>query len=234
MARDSRQPKPETTDNAPNELLPPEEHVEQLIVRMGGFWRNSVAPYWRVIVAVILAMVVVALAVRLVQRRQTARIARAWQQVSFARAAEEAVHEKSLKRIAEENKTHIVAQVAAFRLAKSTYADGDYEKALDQFNAFLKQYPESPLRTEARLGQAYSLESNGQYELAAETFTDVAEASDSDIVVAQAYLGAGRCYQEAGNIEDARAAFENAHANAARSMFGSAALDALKALDANG
>lgn len=226
MAKQHRKARPSTPgDRDSTTESTAEMTADAMLSRVNEFVTNTLAPRAGLIVALVLAVVVIALGLRLHVQNQNTQLARAWQTVEGADS------EVALTEIAQSQKGRMVGGMALFSLAKTAYEEGDFEGAVVHFDAFLKSYPASDLADDARLGRAYALEELENYDEAAVAFQDSGAEADTPMMRAQAYLGAGRCLAALDKDEKAREALENARAEAdENSMLADAARYALQSL----
>ena len=121
-----------------------------------------------------------------------------------------------------------LGEKASFRLARKLFDDGQHDAAATSFADFCSRYPASRFAADARLGKAYALEAGATLEAAQQAFDEAAQAATDPALAAQAYLGAGRCAQERGELGAAKTFYENAIASATTGVYRDQAAIALK------
>lgn len=88
------------------------------------------------------------------------------------------------------------AAARAMLLAAGTlFTDAKYAEARVQFDRFLRDYPDSPLRGEALLGSGACLEAQGEKAKAAEIYKDIVDHHSGEAITARAKLALARCYE---------------------------------------
>lgn len=96
--------------------------------------------------------------------------------------------------------------LARFYAADALYRLGEYDQALELWQAFDSDDP--MLAAAALAGQAAVYENKGEHERAAELYRRAADRYDNPVVTPQYLLRAGRNYEAAGNLEAARRMYE--------------------------
>jgi predicted negative regulator of RcsB-dependent stress response len=88
------------------------------------------------------------------------------------------------------------AAARALLIAGGIYFDSNkFTDAQTQFEKFLKEYPESPLSSEAMLGVAASLEAQGKKDEAAAKYKELIDRRSGDSVMPQAKSALARIYE---------------------------------------
>lgn len=100
---------------------------------------------------------------------------------------------------------------ALIAIADLALNDGDNEKALEAYERFVKEYPDTYMLTAAAYeGKATALSNLEQYEEAGEAYDRVIRMADAAHVEASLLLKAARCYEKAGKHEEALKRVERA------------------------
>jgi predicted negative regulator of RcsB-dependent stress response len=105
------------------------------------------------------------------------------------------------RQIIEEHGSSSAAPWARMRLAQLLALRQEWEKAAAQYEAVIAGYENETLRNAARAGLASVREDLGEFEEAAALYAQVATSLPVYLV------DAGRCYEMAGNLDGARAAY---------------------------
>ncbi len=96
--------------------------------------------------------------------------------------------------------------LARFYAADALYRLGEYDQALELWEAFDSDDP--MLAAAALAGQAAVYENKGEYARAAELYRRAADRYDNPVVTPHYLLRAGHNYEAAGNLEAARRMYE--------------------------
>ncbi len=88
------------------------------------------------------------------------------------------------------------------------FARGNYAEAQTQFQRFGRDYPDSPLRGQALLGNAACLDAMVKPDEAAEAYKRLVEQRPGETVVNQARFALARIHESQGRLEQARALYE--------------------------
>ena len=101
------------------------------------------------------------------------------------------------------------AAARALLVAGGIYFDSNkFADAQKQFENFLSQYPESPLRSEAMIGVAASLEAQGKKDEAAAKYKELIDRRSGDPVMPQAKSALARIYESQNKPELALALYK--------------------------
>ena len=98
---------------------------------------------------------------------------------------------------------------AVFFLANTHFLAGNYDSALVFFQRYLnlkKRRPEFTVSAEEAIAQC--LEEVGRYKEAADAYLKVQREHPDSELAPDALMGAGRCYELAGDLEQARKAYQ--------------------------
>lgn len=98
---------------------------------------------------------------------------------------------------------------AALLAGGAFYADNKYAEAKAQFDRFLREYPQSPLRGGALYGSAACLEAQGKTSEAAAAYKDIVDHHSSEPVVPRAKLALARSYEAQKQTEAAFNLYED-------------------------
>jgi len=90
-------------------------------------------------------------------------------------------------------------QHVKLREATSLYTAGDYPAAQAAFEAFTRDFPNSPLLAEASYGAAVSLEAQGKSSEALTRYQEVTTQFPDSSLVGRARLGQARSYEQQGD-----------------------------------
>ncbi len=96
-----------------------------------------------------------------------------------------------------------VGEKADFDAAVTTMEAGDHTTAAGQFEAFLNNYPGSPLATDARLMRGAALEAAGQNTQAARAFLDAFSVDPNGSKAPEALFLLGRSLGRIGQVDEA-------------------------------
>ena len=111
-----------------------------------------------------------------------------------------------LQQIADEYGGSQAGNLARFYAADALYQLGEYDRALEYFQAFDKE--ENLLGASAYAGEAAVYENQGNYEQAGEHYEQAALSYPNDATSPEYLLNAGQAYEEAGAFERAREAYQ--------------------------
>lgn len=112
-----------------------------------------------------------------------------------------------LQDVAENYKRTEASRVARILLGQRYYEEGDYDAAIDTYEAFLKKAnPKPELKAMAREGLAYAHEAKGDFAQAAVCYEELSKSSLTN-VQGWACLGMARCYERLGEEKKATDAY---------------------------
>jgi tetratricopeptide (TPR) repeat protein len=112
-----------------------------------------------------------------------------------------------LQDVAENYKRTEAGKVARILLGQRYYEEGDYDAAIDTYEAFLKKAnPKPELKAMAREGLAYAHEAKEDFAQAAICYEQLSKSSLTN-VQGWAYLGMARCYERLGEVQKATDAY---------------------------
>lgn len=107
-----------------------------------------------------------------------------------------------LQDVAENYKRTEASKVARILLGQRYYEAGDYDTAIDTYEAFLKKARKPELQAMAREGLAYAHEAKEDFTQAAICYEQLSESSLTN-VQGWACLGMARCYERLGEVRKA-------------------------------
>ena len=210
-----------TTDSMEATGLPV---VYEALMRVG----NTVRPHLPVLGAVGGGLLLVAVIALSVVTARGAKIARGYAELGEATTADEMLE------IAERYVKLPPGEAAAFRAAQQLLIEGRCDQACTRFSLFCREYPQSRDFVRARLGEAYGLEGDEKLIQAGKAFVEFVELArelaDDPELIAEAYVGAGRCAHSQGMLAEARKWYEAAVSSGSEGRYKDAALDELKEL----
>jgi TolA-binding protein len=105
-------------------------------------------------------------------------------------AAEDAL--QLLRQTREEYPWTAAAEQALVQIGNVHYQRGEYQEAVQGYQAYLEQYPSGPWGLLAGLGKGYALEAQERYEDAAATFRAFADRYQGHSLSAEALMGLAR------------------------------------------
>lgn len=137
---------------------------------------------------------------------ELADIVRVYEAGRFEQALDGTETSTGLVSIAEEYGSTPAGNLAAFYAADAFYQLGRTEEALEYFEAYDRE--ENFLGASALAGQAAANEDLGNFGEAASLYEEAAEFYPNEATSPQYLLDAGRNYEQAGELADARAMYE--------------------------
>ena len=112
-----------------------------------------------------------------------------------------------LQDVVENYKRTEASRVARILLGQRYYEEGDYDAAIDTYEAFLKKASAKPeLKAMAREGLAYAHEAKEDFAQAVICYEELSKSSLTN-VQGWAYLGMARCYEKLGEDQKATDAY---------------------------
>jgi len=112
-----------------------------------------------------------------------------------------------LQDVVENYKRTEASEVARIILGQRYYGQGDYDAAIDTYDAFLGKASRKPeLTAMAREGLAYAHEAKEDFAQAAICYEELSKSSLTN-VQGWAYLGMARCYEKLGEVRKATDAY---------------------------
>jgi TolA-binding protein len=187
-------------------------------------FQQQIKPHLKAVGGVVVAGLAVAVLVNSMLTHRRTRAAQAWADVRGSASKEALIETEKTHRGSE------IGALASLKLARQAYNEGNYEEAAARFATFIKDYPRHSLLENARLGQAYALEANGETLKAEESFTQLAQQTASSQMSAEAYVGAGRCAASQSKTAEAKKWYEKASQSESAGSYKQRAEDALKNL----
>ncbi|MFK7867665.1 MAG: tol-pal system protein YbgF [Roseobacter sp.] len=96
-----------------------------------------------------------------------------------------------------------VGEEQDFRVAQQALADGDYQRAADQFTQFQEKYPGGPLAAGADLGRGQALEALGETQMAARAYLQGFSADPTGTLAPQSLFLLGRSLGALNQVSEA-------------------------------
>jgi TolA-binding protein len=187
-------------------------------------FQQQIKPHIKAVGGVIVVGLAVAILVNLMLTQRRTNAAQAWADVRGSVSKEALIEAEKTHRGSE------IGALASLKLARQAYNEGKYDEAAARFATFIKDYPRHSLLDNARLGQAYALEANGETLKAEESFSQLAQQTASSLLSAEAYVGAGRCATSQSKTAEAKKWYEKATQLELASSYKQQAENALKNL----
>lgn len=128
-----------------------------------------------------------------------------YEQGRFQQALDGTNDARGLKEIADDFGGTNAGNLATYYAAHSYFQTEQYDQALTYFNRFEKD--QDFLGASAYAAQAAIYETRNDYQRAAQKYEQAASHFESDLTTPRYLLRAGRAYEEAGNYDDAAAAY---------------------------
>ena len=204
--------------NPPNKAITPSKHKlreDQVITAYAKSWdfydRNRKLVYG--ILAGIAVLVIAVVGYVFYMSRQEAKAGQemagavaAYERGEYRMALDGTDEWTGLLEIADDYGNTDAGNLAYFYAGDALYKLGEYDQALDMFEAFDKE--ENLLGAGAIAGEAAIHEIKGEFQEAGETYERAAEFYESDLTTPVYLFNAARAYEEAGAFEEAVAAYE--------------------------
>jgi tetratricopeptide (TPR) repeat protein len=168
--------------------------------------KQFIDAYGKPIVTGILVVLIAVAAIQLFTSRRQSRNAEAARQLGAATTIPD------FESIVENYGSTSSAPSALLAAAKLYYDNANYEIALAKYDAFIRDNPEAPMLTTAELGRIFCIEArNAEASLqeAANAYAAFAKANPDSFLVSQAIFGQARCFEQLGELENARAVYED-------------------------
>lgn len=177
----------------------------------GYFDENRNIVYGVIAGIVVLIALIVGWVVYQNQRSQEAEdllagIVGVYEEGSYQEALDGTVDHLGLLEIADEYGSTDAGNLAQFYAADALYNLGEYDRALEHFQAFDK--PDGFLGASAIAGAAAVYENREEFDRAADLYMQAAEFFENPLTSPQYLLSAGRAYESAGEFDEARRAYE--------------------------
>ncbi len=211
------------TENTPTKSAPTPRHhdemeeIKQLIERYGK-------PALTILIVVLIAIAAVLITVR----RNHSKEQTASALLSQARSIPD------LDAILSDYGKTAVAPNALLSLAKLYFDTSNYEIAYAKYEEFINKYPDHQMLPTAELGRIYCIEARNYDSALSDAATQfgafAAEHKDS-FLAPQAVFGQARCYEQLGQLEEARAVYEDFVANNTEGMWNMRAEDSLNQIN---
>ncbi len=190
------------TQQTPSKPAVPEHHHHDELAEVKQFIETYGKPLATAVLVVLVAVAV--FQITSTRRRNQAEQASA--RLSEARSIPD------LEAILSDFGKTAAAPQALLSLAKLYFDNGNYEIAFSKYEEFINTYPENRMLPTAKLGRAYCIEARN-YESAlqeaAVAFRDFAAENADSFLAPQAIFGQARCYEQLGQLEDARMVYED-------------------------
>lgn len=139
-------------------------------------------------------------------QQELARIVTVYEAGSYQQALDGTGEAPGLLSIVEEYGGTQPGNLARFYAADALFQLGEYDRAMEQFEAFEKG--ENILGASAYAGMASIYEVRGEYEEAGDYYMRAMEQFESGDLAPQYLLDAGRSYEEAGAFDEALRAYQ--------------------------
>lgn len=133
--------------------------------------------------------------------QELARIVRTYEQGNYRAALDGTGDAMGLLAIADEYGSTQAGNLATYYAADALYRIGEYDRALEFFQAF--DATEDFIGASALAAQAAIYSNRGELEQAAELYQDAAEQYPNSLTTPKYLMSAGRAYEEAGNYDAA-------------------------------
>ncbi len=189
------------------------------------FYYSYLKPYGKYVLYSVIIVLLAGGGVSFAIAAQKAEMAKAFDKLA------ESDSTKELQEIADKHSGSAVGALAAFRVARQVYEDGEYTESAEKFKKFVESYPGHELVPKAKVGRAYALEGAGRLQQAQDVF---AEAGNSEQIAEQiradALIGAARCAKERGEQDKAREFYRSAKSVTDAEMYVKRAESALSRL----
>lgn len=195
----------------------PAESDDRLFTLYARAWEfyhhNRVLVYGALVALLVIIGALVAYAVYQNQQGEEAQqllgnIVTVYEQGNYQQALEGTQGTPGLLTIADEYGGTQSGNLARFYAADALYQLGEYDRALEYFQAFDKE--ENVLGASAYAGEAAVYENQGEYETAGDRYRQAATVYESEATSPRYLIQAGRAYEEAGAYEEARQVFQQA------------------------
>jgi tetratricopeptide (TPR) repeat protein len=151
------------------------------------FYRAWILPYWRHALVLLCLVLLAVVVVQTIAGRKKAREAQAFLALSEAEDID------ALKGVAEDYPSQVAGVQAEIDVARKLYEEGKYDQAATRFAMIAKKDVEPAFSRAARLGEAYALEADGEFQSAEKRFAGLAEELEQNSAIVDAYMAAGRC-----------------------------------------
>ena len=112
-------------------------------------------------------------------------------------------------KVANEHAGTVAAARALLQAGTILFDQGKYAEAQTQFQRFIRDYSESPLRGNAMLGNAACLDALAKPEEAAAAYRSVSEQRAGEPAATQAKFALARIYESQGKLDQARTLYED-------------------------
>ncbi len=122
------------------------------------------------------------------------------------------------------------ASLALIQAGAFAFSAGDYTAARDAYLLFREKYPEHTLADFAQMGIAASLEAEERWNEAIEAYRRVIAQYPDSARVPEAAFNQGRCWKNAGRLEEARRSFQELFERFPQSPYAFLARDEVAAL----
>lgn len=133
-----------------------------------------------------------------------------------------------LENVIERHGSSSVAPLALLRLAKQYFDAGNYDMALNKYEAFALEYPGHLAADIAHVGRLQCLDAQGEWDEARQGFADFARDNPGHYLAPESVLGEARCLEQLGRHGEARVIYEDFIAANEGSPYVNRAEEALK------
>ncbi len=186
--------------------------------------KQLVEKHGKPVVTIILIVMIAAVSFQLYTSRKAARAQNASDQLSAAQSIPD------IEAVLENYSNTPVVPQALIALAKRYFDNANYEIAFTKYEAFISNHPDDRMLPTAQLGRIYCIEArNNEAALqeAADAYATFAQANPDGYLAPQALFGQGRCLEQLGQLDEARAIYEDFIAKQANSAWSMQAEDLL-------
>jgi len=201
-------------------------HIEpaahRFLMKVLAWWNTAIRPRFSLILLIFLLVVVAGLSAIYHSTQRQSRVA-----AGFA-AIQDANNSTELLDLAKRHAGTSVGAVASLAAAKALFGEGKYDQASNQYESFCRDYSSSPQLLAGQLGKAYALEAARKLAPAEKNFIAIAESSKDPDIIAEAYLGAGRCARAQDKLAEAEKWYKTAASSGCSTALKDKAMTALK------
>jgi len=111
------------------------------------------------------------------------------------------------RQIRDEYPASRAAEQAVLQIGNIHYERGEYQEALEAYQAYLGEYPKGESGLLAGLGKGYALEAQKRDDAAAATFRAMADRYEASILTVEALMGLGRSLIQLDQRTEAKALY---------------------------
>jgi tetratricopeptide (TPR) repeat protein len=126
---------------------------------------------------------------------------------------------EEIQKVADEYGSSEIMALSTLKTAQLHYSAGNFSQARTAYDTFLTDHPEHGFRSTAEMGLLICTESEGQVEAALQGYADFEKTNPGSHLVPEALFGRGRCLEQLGRKEDAKALYEEYLVNNPESLW---------------